>query len=211
MDKEKQVEEILKRLKKQYPGTPKTALRFSTPFELLVATIMSAQTTDVLVNKITEGLFKKYPGVDAFAQATPEKLAADIRPVNFFSNKAKNIVKTAKMIKEKFDGKVPQTMEELVSLPGVARKTANIVLSSGFGINAGIAVDTHVRRLSNRLGITRHEDPVKIEQDLISITPQAEWANLTYLLILHGRAVCIANKPRHSQCVLFDICPSRNI
>lgn len=211
MDKKKQVEEILKRLKKQYPGTPKTMLRFSTPFELLVATIMSAQTTDVLVNKITEGLFKKYPGVDAFAETTPEKLAVDIRPVNFFSNKAKNIVKTAMMIKENFGGKVPQTMEELVSLPGVARKTANIVLSSGFGVNAGIAVDTHVRRLSNRLGLTKHEDPVKIEQDLIAITPQAEWANLAYLLIFHGRAVCIANKPRHSQCVLFDICPSRNI
>lgn len=211
MDKKTQVAEILRRLKKEYPGPPKTVLRFSTPFELLIATMLSAQTTDVLVNKVTEGLFKKYTTIDDFANASPEKLAVDIRPVNFFSNKAKNIVKTANMIKENFGGKVPQTMDELVTLAGVARKTGNIVLSSGYGINEGIAVDTHVRRLSNRLGLTKHQDPVKIEQDLIAVTPKTEWANLAYLLIFHGRAVCVANKPKHGQCVLFDICPSRNI
>ncbi len=211
MDKKKQVEEILKRLKKAYAGTPKTALHFATPFELLVATILSAQTTDVLVNRVTEKLFKKYRSVQDFAATTPEKLAQDIRSVNFFNNKAKSINKAAVMIAEKFGGKVPRTMEELVSLPGVARKTANIVLSSAFGINEGIAVDTHVKRLSFRLGLTRHDDPKKIEQDLMAVTPQREWGNISHLLIFHGRAVCQARKPRHEACVLFALCPSRTI
>ncbi len=211
MDKKKQTAEILKRLKKVYAGTPQTALHYSTPFELLVATILSAQTTDVLVNRVTEGLFKKYRTVRAFADAAPERIAGDIRSVNFFNNKAKNINKTALMIIGSFGGKVPQTMEELVMLPGVARKTANIVLSSAFGINAGIAVDTHVKRLSFRLGLTKHDDPVKIEQDLVAVTPRRDWGNLSHLLIFHGRAVCQAKKPNHAECVLFDICPSRTI
>ncbi len=211
MDKKKQVAEILKRLKKEYAGTPQTALHYSTPLELLVATILSAQTTDTLVNKVTEGLFKKYRTVQDFANAAPEKLALDIRSVNFFNNKAKNINGAAKMIVATFGGKVPQTMEELIALPGVARKTANIVLSSAFGINAGIAVDTHVRRLAFRLGLTKHDDPVKIEQDLIAVAPQREWGNLSHLLIFHGRAVCHAKKPEHGECVLFNICPSRKI
>ncbi len=211
MDKKKQAAEILKRLKKVYAGTPKTALRFSTPFELLVATMLSAQTTDALVNRVTEGLFKKYRSVQDFANTPPERLAGDIRSVNFFNNKARNINKAATMIVEKFRGTVPQTMDELVSLPGVARKTANIVLSSAFGINEGIAVDTHVKRLAFRLGLTKHDDPVKIEQDLIAITPVKEWGELSHLLIFHGRAVCQAKKPKHEECVLFDICPSRNI
>jgi endonuclease-3 len=211
MDKKKQVTDILKRLKKVYAGTPQTALHFSTPLELLVATMLSAQTTDVLVNKVTEGLFKKYRSVQDFADTTPEELAQDIRSVNFFNNKAKSINKAAKQIVEKFGGKVPQTMEELVTLPGVARKTANILLSSAFGINEGIAVDTHVKRLAFRLGLTKHDDPVKIEKDLIAITPQKEWGHLSHLLIFHGRAICQARKPKHSECVLFDICPSKNI
>jgi endonuclease-3 len=211
MDKKKQVADILKRLKKVYAGTPQTALHYSTPLELLVATMLSAQTTDVLVNKVTEGLFKKYRSVQDFADTTPEKLALDIRSVNFFNNKARSINKAAKLVVEKFGGKVPQTMEELVTLPGVARKTANILLSSAFGINEGIAVDTHVKRLAFRLGLTKHDDPVKIEQDLIAITPQKEWGNLSHLLIFHGRAICQARKPKHSECVLLDICPSRNI
>jgi len=211
MDKREKIAEILKRLNKEYTGTPQTVLRFSTPFELLVATILSAQTTDVLVNKVTEGLFKKYRSVSDFAGTTPEKLAQDIRSVNFFNNKAKSIVKTAKVLVEKFDGDVPRTMEELVTLPGVARKTANIVLSSAFGINEGIAVDTHVKRLAFRLGLTKHEDPVKIEQDLLAVTPQKEWGNLAHLLIFHGRKVCQAKKPDHAACVLFSICPSKNI
>jgi endonuclease III len=211
MDKNKQVTEILKRLKKVYAGTPQTALHYSTPFELLVATMLSAQTTDVLVNRVTEGLFKKYRSAKDFADTTPEKLSQDIRSVNFFNNKAKSINKTAKMILEQFNGNVPQTMEELVTLPGVARKTANIVLSSAFGVNEGIAVDTHVKRLAFRLGLTKYEDPVKIEQDLIALTPRKEWGNLSHLLIFHGRAVCQARKPKHDECVLFEICPSRNI
>jgi len=211
MKNSEKVLEIIKRLKKVYTNTPLTVLRFSSPLELLVATMLSAQTTDVLVNKITEGLFKKYRTVQAYADTPPEKLAQDIRSVNFFNNKAKSIHKTATLLREKFNSTVPQTMEELTTLPGVARKTANIVLSGAFGINEGIAVDTHVKRLSGRLGLTKHDDPVKIEQDLMALTPRKEWGNLSHLLIFHGRAVCQAKKPKHDQCVLYDICPSRNI
>ena len=211
MKNSEKVLEIIKRLKKVYTNTPLTVLRFSSPLELLVATMLSAQTTDVLVNKVTEGLFKKYRTVQAYADTPPEKLAQDIRSVNFFNNKAKSINKAATMLLEKFNGKVPQTMEKLTSLPGVARKTANIVLSGAFGINEGIAVDTHVKRLSGRLGLTKHDDPVKIEQDLMALTPRKEWGDLSHLLIFHGRAVCQAKKPKHDQCVLYDICPSRNI
>lgn len=211
MDKKKHVAEILKRLKKEYSGTPQTALNFSTPWQLLVATILSAQTTDVLVNKVTEPLFKKYRTIEDFAATTPEKLAMDVASVNFYRNKAKSINKAAKMILEQFGGKVPQTMENLVALPGVARKTANIVLWSAFGINEGIAVDTHVRRLAFRLGLTKQEDPVKIEADLMELAPRKEWGNLSHLLIFHGRKICQARRPNHAACVLFDICPSRNI
>lgn len=211
MNSRKKVPEIIKRLNKVYANTPLTALRFSSPLELLVATMLSAQTTDVLVNKVTEGLFKKYRNVRSYADTPPEKLAQDIRSVNFFNNKAKNINKTATLLLEKFNGAVPQTMDELTMLPGVARKTANIVLSGAFGINEGIAVDTHVKRLAFRLGLTKHDDPVKIEQDLLAFTPRQEWGNLSHLLIFHGRAVCQARKPKHQECVLSDICPSRNI
>jgi len=207
----KKIDVLIRRLKKEYGGTPRTVLHFSTPFELLVATVLSAQTTDALVNRVTIDLFKKYGSVREVASTTPEKLAQDIRSVNFFNNKAKNINKTATMIIEKFGGKVPRTMEELVSLPGVARKTANIVLSDAFGISEGIAVDTHVKRLAYRLGLTKHTDPVKIEQDLLAITPKKEWARLSHLLIFHGRKVCQAKKADHAACVLVDICPSKNI
>jgi endonuclease-3 len=202
------VREIIRRLKREYSGKPRTALEFSTPFELLVATILSAQTTDVQVNKVTPGLFRKYRSIEAFAGTAPEKLAQDIRSVNFFNNKAKSIVRAAAVVREQFRGTVPSTMEELVTLPGVARKTANIVLHSAFGIEAGIAVDTHVKRLAFLLGLTRHTDPVKIEQDLMSATPKKDWGNLSHLLIYHGRAVCQARKPLHDQCVLRDLCPS---
>ncbi len=202
---------IIKRLKKEYGGTPLTALRFSTAFELLIATMLSAQTTDVQVNKITPGLFRKYRGIDAFAKARPEAIARDIRSVNFFNNKAKSIHNAAVMLRDRFGGGIPRTMEELVTLPGVARKTANIVLSSAFGINEGIAVDTHVKRLSGRLGLTKHDDPVRIEQDLMALAPQREWGNLSHLLIYHGRAVCQARKPDHAACVLRDLCPSRDL
>ena len=208
---EKKIAEIIMRLKEEYAGTPRTALHFSTPFELLAATILSAQTTDVLVNRVTQDLFKKYRSVQDFANTTPEKLARDIRSINFFNTKAKNINKTAKLLIEEFGGTVPQTMDELVLLPGVARKTANIVLSAAFGKNEGIAVDTHVKRLAYRLGLTKHDDPVKIEQDLIAITPKKEWGNLSHLLIFHGRKVCQAKKADHAACVLVDICPSSRL
>jgi endonuclease-3 len=208
---EKKIAEIIKKLKKEYSGTPQTVLRFSTPFELLVATMLSAQTTDVLVNKVTQELFKKYRSVQDFANSAPEKLARDIRSVNYFNTKARNINGTAKLLIEKFGGTVPRTMEDLVLLPGVARKTANIVLSGAFGKNEGIAVDTHVKRLAYRLGLTKHEDPVKIEQDLMAVTPRKEWGHLSHLLIFHGRKVCQAKKADHASCVLADICPSKNL
>lgn len=202
--------EILKRLNKAYPK-PKTALNFSDPFQLLVATILSAQTTDVLVNKVTENLFKKYRTVKDYADASLETLQKDIGSVNFCKTKAKNIQAGAKIIVAQFNSQVPKTMDELTILPGVARKTANIILSSAFGIHEGIAVDTHVKRLSYRLGLTKNADPVKIEKDLMAITPKKEWGNLSHLLIFHGRKICQARKPDHQECVLNNICPSRNI
>jgi len=208
MTDRERVRTIIRRLKKEYAGTPLTALEFRTPFELLIATMLSAQTTDKQVNKVTPGLFRKYRSVATFAQAKPEAIARDINSINFFNNKARHIRKTAAMIIERHNGSVPRTMEELVDLPGVARKTANIVLSSGFGINVGIAVDTHVKRLSALLGLTRQTDPVRIEQDLMAVTSPKEWANISHLLIYHGRAVCQARKPAHEACVLRDICPS---
>jgi endonuclease-3 len=210
MNLKEQITEILKRLKKEYPA-PETALNFSNPFELLVATILSAQTTDVRVNKVTERLFKKYKSVKDYADADLDMLQKDINSINFYRNKAKNIRAAAKIIVERFSSKVPKTMDELITLPGVARKTANIVLSNVYGINEGIAVDTHVQRLSQRLGLTKNEDPIKIEKDLMLITSQKEWGNLSHLLIFHGRKVCQAKNPKHNECVLYDICPSRNI
>jgi endonuclease-3 len=210
MNIREKVKEIIERLKKEYPE-PKTALSFSNPFELLVATILSAQSTDLHVNKVTENLFKKYTSVKDFANVSLEMLQKDVSSINFYRTKAKNIHESAKMIVENFNSKVPKTMEELVTLPGVARKTANIILSNAYGIDEGIAVDTHVRRLTNRLGLTKNEDPVKIEKDLMEITTKSEWGNLSHLLIFHGRKICQAKKPNHKECVLYDICPSRNI
>ncbi len=210
MDRENQAEEILRRLKKLYPG-PATALKFRTPFELLAATVLSAQSTDRQVNRITGGLFRKYKSVKDFADAPLEELRQDVSSVNFYKNKAKNIQNSAKLIVEQHGSKVPGTMHELVTLPGVARKTANIVLSNAYGINEGIAVDTHVKRLAQRLGLTKHLDPVKIERDLMEITPKKQWGDISHLLIFHGRSTCVAKKPKHAECVLFDICPSRDI
>jgi endonuclease III len=210
MDNKALILQIIKRLKKEFPVL-KSALNFNNPFELLVATILSAQTTDVLVNKVTSKLFRKFANVRDFAVADRAELEKDLSSVNFYRNKARNIQDAAKIILEKFGGEVPRTMEELVSLPGVARKTGNIVLYNAFGITDGIAVDTHVIRLANRLGLTGHDDPVKIEKDLMEITPKKEWGNLTHLFIYHGRKTCGAKKPLHSECVLFDICPSREL
>jgi endonuclease-3 len=207
---QEQIIEILRRLRKEYLE-PKTALHFKTPFDLLVATILSAQATDVHVNKVTEHLFNKYTSVKDYSNVFLQTLQEDLRSINFYKTKAKNIQAAAKIVVEQFNSKVPKTMDELTRLPGVARKTANIILSNVYGINEGIAVDTHVKRLSYRLGLTKNEDPVKIEKDLMAITPKEEWGNLSHLLISHGRKICQAKNPKHHDCILYDICPSKNI
>jgi endonuclease-3 len=208
MKDDRNILRIISLLKKEYPE-PKTALNFTNPFELLVATVLSAQTTDVLVNKVTKNLFQKYKSLKDYIDTPIETLEKDISSINFYKTKAKNIQAAALMIKENFNSSVPKSMDELIKLPGVARKTANIILYNAYGINEGIAVDTHVKRLSNRLGLTKHHDPQKIESDLMSITPKEEWGEISHLLILHGRKVCQAKKPRHSECVLFELCPSK--
>jgi len=207
MDSKKHVTEIIKRLLRDHPS-PKCALNFKTPFELLVATVLSAQTTDAQVNKVTASLFRKYRSIKAFAEAPIEELQADVSSVNFYRNKAANIRKSAIIIQERYGSRVPGTMQELITLPGVARKTANIILSDAYGVIEGIAVDTHVLRLSGRLGLSSETDPKKVEKDLMEITPTKQWPTLSHLLILHGRGVCKARKPMHRDCTLRDICPS---
>lgn len=207
---EKKIKEILKRLKKEYPGA-RVALNFSIPFELLAATILSAQTTDAQVNKVTEGLFKKYRTIRDYADTPLETLQKDVSSVNFYKTKAKNIQNAARIIIDQYNSEVPNTMPDLITLPGVARKTANILLANVYGVNEGIAVDTHVKRVSYRLGLTENDDPVRVENDLMAITPKEEWGNLSHLLIFHGRRICQAKKPNHKECVLYDICPSNNI
>ena len=204
------VSETLRRLKREYPE-PGTALKFKTPFELLVATVLSAQTTDIHVNKVTGSLFEKYKTIKGYAEAAGDAFQKEVRSINFYKTKARNIQASARMIIDKFSGKVPKTMEELILLPGVARKTANIILYNAYGINEGIAVDTHVKRVSYRLGLTANDDPVKIEKDLMGITDRRDWGQLTHLLISHGRMICQAKKPKHNECILYDICPSKEI
>ena len=206
----KKVDRVLTLLKKEYPGFT-TALSHKNTFQLLTATILSAQCTDVRVNIVTAPLFKKYRSAADFAGADLKTLEREIRPTGFYRHKAKNITGAAMRILEKFGGRVPDSMEELVQLPGVARKTANIVLSHGYGKIEGIAVDTHVRRVSYRLGLTKNHDPVKIEPDLMKITDKKEWPHLSDLLIAHGRAVCAAKKPKCPECVLGPLCPSKKI
>ncbi len=207
MDKKKRIMEIIKRLEREY-GKPGTALKFNNPFELLVAVVLSAQCTDDRVNKITPTLFKRFPGPKEMAEAGLEEVEELVRSCSFFRNKAKNIHAAARMIVERFGGQVPDNMEDLIKLPGVARKTANVVLYNAFGKNEGIAVDTHVKRLVKRLGICDEKNPVKIEKELMEIVPRDYWGPVTYLLIEHGRRVCKAKKPDCARCVLRDICPS---
>jgi len=205
-----QMLEMIRLLKDEYPIS-RTALRYETPHQMLVATILSAQCTDVRVNMVTEELFRKYKGINEFAEADLQELEQDIRSTGFYRQKAKNIKNSSIAILENFSGNVPDTMEELITLPGVGRKTANVVLSSAYNITEGIAVDTHVKRLSFRLGLTRYTNPAKIEQDLMKLAPKEEWSDLSYRLILHGRAVCGARKPEHGICMLQHLCPRMGV
>lgn len=200
-------QEILRRLKKAYPKAV-IALKYKNTWELLVAVILSAQCTDKKVNEVTARLFKKYPTLGHYIRANQKEFEKDIYETGFYHAKAKAILTTARMVKEKFGGKVPKTMDEILTLRGVARKTANVVLGNAYNVVEGIAVDTHVRRLSNRLGFSKQLDPVKIEQDLMKTFPRKEWFDLTYRLIDHGRAICTAKDPRCDQCPLADVCPS---
>ena len=199
------VAEILKRLDERYPKV-KCALHHNSAWELLVATILSAQCTDVRVNMVTPILFKKYPTPAHFAALQPEELEPDIRSTGFFRNKSKSVVGAARKIISDFGGEVPHTMDELLTIPGAARKTANVVLGSWFGIADGVVVDTHVQRISRRLELTRNEDPRKIEQDLMKVIPRNKWIDFSHQIIHHGRAICIARKPKCAECPLEDLC-----
>lgn len=198
---------IIELLEKEHPDA-KIALHYSNPLELLVATMLSAQSTDETINKVTKTLFKKYTKPADYANSDLKELERDIRSTGFYHNKAKNLKNSAKMLVEKYNSKVPETMEELTKLPGVARKTANIVLNNAYDVIAGVAVDTHVRRLAQRIGLTENKDPNKIEKDLMSIVPKDKWMLITDLLIFHGRRVCTAKKPNCAGCALSKICPS---
>ena len=204
-DKKKRIRKIVLRLRKAYPDI-RCALDYSNPLELLVATILSAQCTDVRVNKVTPGLFKKYQNAADFAQADLAELQALIRSTGFYQNKAKNIQAAARRISEQFGGKVPQRMEDLVSLPGVGRKTANVILGNAFGI-PGMPVDTHMIRLNNRLGLTLQQDPVKIETELTALVPEKDWTDYSHLIIFHGRRRCMARNPDCEGCEIRDLCP----
>jgi len=198
---------LLSRLRDEYPDA-RCALDHGDPLELVVATILSAQCTDARVNQVTPELFRRFPRASDYAQASLEELESLIQSTGFFRNKARSLQGLGAALVERHGGAVPRTMEELVKLPGVGRKTANVVLGNAFGIDEGIVVDTHVGRLARRLGLTREEDPVKVERDLTKLFPQADWTLLAHLLIAHGRAVCKAPRPRCGECVLADLCPS---
>ena len=198
---------IVKQLKKSYPQ-PTTALDFVNPLQLLVATILSAQCTDEQVNKVTPELFRKYPTTSDFANADPKEFKRDIYSTGFYKNKTKNIIACCQELIEKHGGVVPNSMEQLVQLPGVGRKTANCVLGAAFGIQAGVVVDTHVMRLAGRMGLTKQDDTTKIERDLMLLVPQNDWYDFSNMMILHGRQVCDARNPNCRECVLKPYCPS---
>ncbi len=207
IDDRVRVLKIIELLEKEYPKA-KTALHYTSPLEILVATILSAQCTDKRVNVVTKSLFKKYKTAEDYANADLVELEEAVRSTGFYRNKAKNIKRSGRMLVEKFYSQVSRTMNELLELPGVARKTANIVLSNAYDVIEGIAVDTHVRRLSKRLGLTENKNPNKIEADLMLIVPKSHWKRITDLLIFHGRNVCMAKKPKCSLCGLNKLCPS---
>lgn len=207
MDMKERIQDILKLLEKEHPDANIT-LRYGNPLELLVATILSAQCTDKTVNEVTNALFEKYRTAQDYARVNIKALEREIRSTGFYHNKAKNLKKTAQILMKTFNGQVPKTMDELLTLPGVARKTANIVLSNAYSVIEGIAVDTHVRRLARRLGLTESDNPNKIEQDLMKLVPREQWPKFTDLLIFHGRRSCTAKKPLCERCVVSRICPS---
>jgi endonuclease III len=203
----KRAGKIIGQLKRAYPDA-RCSLNYSTPLELLVATILSAQCTDERVNLVTSELFRKYRGAEDYMNAVPAELERDIHSTGFFRNKAKAIQGACRMILEQYGGRVPETIEELIALPGVARKTANVVLGNAYGIASGVVVDTHVARVSQRLRLTAHEQPEKIERDLIDLVPRADWIIFPHLLIAHGRAVCKARTPLCAECPVEPLCPS---
>jgi endonuclease-3 len=207
IDNKSRVSQIIELLEKAHPDA-KIALTYTNPLELLIATILSAQCTDARVNIVTKTLFKKYRTAKDYADADLKTLEQDIKTTGFYHNKARNIKKCCQMLVEKYDGKVPRTMEEMLELPGVARKTANIVLQNAYGVVEGIAIDTHVRRVAKRLGLTENDNPDKIEQDLMHIVSKKSWMRITDLLIFHGRRICTAKKPDCAGCALNQICPS---
>jgi len=208
--KQQRALEILIRLKRLYPDAHCT-LKYDTPVQLLVATILSAQCTDERVNQVTPELFRQFPNARAIAQADIEVLEALVRPTGFYRNKAKNIQGACRMIVAEFGGQIPRRIELLTKLPGVARKTANVVLANAFDIHEGVTVDTHVKRLTQRLGLTEHSDPIHIERDLMRLLPVEDWENWSIRLIYHGRAICQAKKPKCNACVLADLCPSARV
>src|SRR5687768_13502013 len=208
--KQARAKEIYKRLRKAYPDAH-CALNYRNPYELLVATILSAQCTDVRVNMVTPALFERYPAADDLAAAKTEELEEMIRSTGFFRNKAKSLLGMSNAVVEQHGGKIPEEMEELVELPGVGRKTANVVLGNAFGKNIGVVVDTHVSRVSGRLGLTFETDPIRIEQDLMELFPRKDWTLLSHLFIEHGRQICKAPTPKCEICMLNDICPSSRV
>jgi endonuclease-3 len=205
--KQERANDIVVRLKQMYPKA-KCSLDFTNAFELLIATMLSAQSTDVRVNIVTKSLFRKYPNPQAFAAASQVEMERDVKQTGFFRNKAKAVINASKMIVERHGGDVPRTMEELTALPGVGRKTANVVLSNAFNNPVGIVVDTHVTRVSARLGLTASDDAVTIERDLMKLIPPKEWTKFSHRLIAHGRTICVARKPKCAQCALNELCPS---
>lgn len=208
-DQRERVQRILEALDRLYPGAT-CALLHRNAWELLVATILSAQCTDKRVNEVTPGLFRKYPTVQDFAAASQEELAQDIRSTGFFNNKAKAIIGAAKKIVSEYGGSVPRTMEEMLTIPGVARKTANVVLGTAYGLATGIVVDTHVQRIAQRLGLTKQKDPVKIEQDLMELIPKERWILFSHQMIHHGRNLCVARKPKCAQCPMDPFCYAKD-
>ncbi len=206
-DKKKRARAVIRKLDKRFPDA-KCSLSHRSPLQLLVATILSAQCTDARVNIVTKDLFKRYKTARDFAEANPEELSEMIRSTGFYRNKTKSILGMGQALVERHKGKVPETMDELVKLPGVGRKTANVVLGNAFGIDVGVVVDTHVNRITNRLKLTKNKDPVKIERDLMLVVPQKDWTLFPHLMIQHGRAICQARKPRCEECPINTLCPS---